>query len=78
MALTKDALREFLDSKTRADMKSIGDDAQLFSSGLVDSFVMFDLMRLLEKQTGARIAPEDLETLDTIQQIMDFAASKQR
>jgi len=78
MALTRESLREFLGGKTRANFDQVGDDDELFSSGLIDSFVMVDLMSLLEKQTGARIAPEDLMSLDTVQQILDFSASKQR
>lgn len=78
MALTKESLREFLGSKTRADIDKVGDDAALFSSGLIDSFVMIDLMNMLQKQTGARIAPDELMQLDSIQQILDFSATKQR
>ncbi len=77
MALTRESLREFLGSKTRADIDKVGDDDELFSSGLIDSFVMVDLMRLLEKETKARIAPEDLMNLDTMTQILEFSASKQ-
>jgi len=77
MALTRETLREFLGSKTRADIDKVGDDHELFTSGLVDSFVMVDLMRLLEKETKARIAPEDLMNLDTIAQILEFSAAKQ-
>lgn len=78
MALTRESLREFLGKKTRVNLDKVGDDEDLFSSGLIDSFVMVDLMRLLEKQTGARIAPDDLMKLDTIQQILDFSAAKTR
>lgn len=78
MALTAESLREFLGSKTRTNMDEVGDDAALFSSGLIDSFVMIDLMNLLQKQTGARIAPDELMNLDSIRQILEFSASKQR
>ncbi|MEM9462543.1 MAG: acyl carrier protein [Myxococcota bacterium] len=78
MALTAESLREFLGSKTRADLDKVSDDAALFSSGLIDSFVMIDLMNLLQKQTGARIAPDELMNLDSIRQILEFSAQKQR
>ncbi|MCA9705683.1 MAG: acyl carrier protein [Myxococcales bacterium] len=78
MALTRESLLEFLGGKTRADLGALDDDAALFSSGLIDSFVMIDLMNMLQKQTGARIAPDELMTLDSIRQILDFAASKAR
>jgi acyl carrier protein len=78
MALTSESLREFLGSKTRANLEKVDDDAALFTSGLIDSFVMIDLMTLIQKQTGARIAPDELVTLDTIRLILEFSASKQR
>ena len=78
MALTRESLLEFLGKKTRAKLDKVGDDDALFSSGIIDSFVMIDLMNMLQKQTGARIAPDELMNLDTIRQILEFSASKQR
>lgn len=76
MELTARAIREFLGSKTRTDLGTLADDAPLFTSGVIDSFVMIDLMTFLQKQTGARLAPEDLEALDSVEAIVAFAASK--
>lgn len=76
MELTAAAVREFLGKKTRVDLAKVGDDDPLFSSALIDSFVMIDLMGFLEKQTGARLAPEDLQALDSVRAILEFAASK--
>src|SRR5690606_28490559 len=78
MALTAQQVREFLGSRTRADLSRLGDDAPLFSSAIIDSFVMIDLMGFLEKQTGARLAPEDLEALDSVQSILAFAEQKSK
>jgi len=78
MALTAQQVREFLGSRTRADLSRVGDDAPLFSSAIIDSFVMIDLMGFLEKQTGARLAPEDLEALDSVQSILAFAEQKSK
>jgi acyl carrier protein len=76
MALTEQSVREFLASKTRLDLGKLGDDDALFSSGVIDSFVMIDLMTFLERHTGARLAPEDLEALDSVRAIVGFAAAK--
>lgn len=80
MALSRDALLAHLQRHTRADLGKIDDGAALFSSGLVDSFAMVDLMMFLEKSTGARLGPEDvdLDNLDSIARIIAFAASRER
>lgn len=78
MELTARDVREFLGKKTRMDLQAMSDDAPLFSSGVIDSFVMIDLMRMLEQRTGARLAPEDLAELDSVQAIVAFAAKKSK
>lgn len=78
MALTREALREYLATKTRDDLSTVSDDAELFSTGLVDSFAMVDLLVFLEKHTGTRLGPEDidLDNLDSVTRILAFAASQ--
>jgi acyl carrier protein len=78
MALTKAALVTYLEETANVDPSEFEDDTELFSSGLVDSFAMVDLLVFLEKHTGAKLGPEDisLDNLDSIQRILDFAASR--
>ena len=78
--LTKDALMEYLVSHAQVDPSAIEDSTELFSSGLVDSFAMVDLLQFLEKQTGSRMGPEDisLDNLDSVERILAFAASKEK
>lgn len=78
MALTKEALLEYFRDNLRVDTSEIGDDTPLFSSGTVDSFAIVELLLFLEKHTGSRLGPEDinLDNLDTVQQILDFTASR--
>jgi acyl-coenzyme A synthetase/AMP-(fatty) acid ligase/acyl carrier protein len=80
MSLTRDALMEYLVGHAQVDPSAIEDTTELFSSGLVDSFAMVDLLQFLEKQTGARMGPEDisLDNLDSVQRILAFAASRER
>ena len=78
MAVTREALLTFLSKKTRADLSKIDDKTELFSTGLIDSFVMVDLMMWLEKQTGARVVPDDIESLDSVGGILAYAASRER
>ncbi len=78
MAVTKDSLLEYLRDKARVDTSSIEEETELFSTGLVDSFAMVDLLVFLEKNTGSKMGPEDisLDNLDTIKKIVEFAATK--
>ena len=78
MALSKDQLLQYLESDLRVDVSKVEDDTALFSSGLVDSFAIVELMLFLEQQTGQKLSPEDitLDNLDTVQQILDFAAAR--
>ena len=78
MAVDREKILEFLRSKTRADLSKVEDETELFSTGLVDSFAMIDLLFWLEQQTGARVGPEDvsIDNLDTITRIVEFAASR--
>ncbi|MCX4243425.1 acyl carrier protein [Paraliomyxa miuraensis] len=78
MELTSTSVREFLGKKTRADLTKVSDDDKLFSSGIIDSFVMIDLLGFLEKHTGARVAPEDLQAIDSVRSILELAASKSK
>ncbi len=80
MALTKQELLEYLSNHARDDLSEVTEDTELFSSGLIDSFAMVDLLLFLEKHTGARLGPEDidLDNLDTIGRIIKFAESRKR
>lgn len=78
MALDRDQLVQYLESDLRVDMSKVEDTTPLFSSGMVDSFAIVELMLFLEQATGAKLNPEDvtLDNLDTIQLILDFAAAR--
>jgi acyl carrier protein len=80
VAVTREALLAFLTKKTRADLSKIDDSAELFSSGMVDSFVMVDLLMWLEKQTGARVNPADVsvDNLDSVERILAYAVARAR
>jgi acyl carrier protein len=80
MSLTRDALIQYLVGHAHVDAGAIQDTTELFSSGLVDSFAMVDLLQFLEKHTGVRMGPEDisLDNLDSVQRILAFAASREK
>jgi acyl carrier protein len=75
-ALTTEAVRELLASQFEIPAQELEDDTLLFSSGRLDSFHLVELLALLEKQTGSRITPGDvnLENFDTPQRIASLLA----
>ena len=79
MALAREDLIEYLAKKGRVDQAKIEDSTPLFSSGLIDSFAMVDMLVFLEKHTGTKMGPEDidLDNLDSVERILRFAASRQ-
>lgn len=76
--MTRDELLKYLSGKTRADLSQISDTAELFSTGMIDSFAMVDLLFWLEKKTGGKMGPDDvsMENLDTVERILAFCASR--
>lgn len=78
MTLNREVLREWLASKTRVNFDTVGDDDELFSSGIIDSFAMVELLSFLEKHTGSRLGPEDIDidNLDSVNRILAFGAAQ--
>jgi acyl carrier protein len=76
VAVTREELLKFLTKKTRADLSKLDDETELFSSGLIDSFAMIDLMTWLEKQTRKRVDPSEVgfENFDTVGRILAYSA----
>lgn len=68
------SLLAFLEDDLGVDIDGVEADTPLFSSQLVDSFALVTLMMFLEKQTGIRIAPTDvnLDNMDTIARMLAY------
>ena len=80
MSLSRDSLLEYLQGHLRLDLRGVDDQTELFSSGRIDSFAMVDLLVFLEKHTGAKLGPEDIDVdnFDSIARILAFAAARER
>ena len=76
MALTRDSLVKFLSTKMGLDVEDITDDTLLFSSSLLDSFSMVDLIMFIEKEAGIKMSPTDvnLDNLDSIERIVGYSS----
>ncbi len=80
MALTKSDLLKHLEDHARDDLSEVTEDTELFSTGLIDSFAMIDLLLFLEKHTGSKLGPEDMDVdkLDTIGRILSFVERRKK
>lgn len=74
MSASADVIRHFLQSRFRALAgRSVGDDDRLFSSGVLDSFGVLELIAFLEDTFTISIdtATLDLQEFDTITRIAE-------
>ncbi len=78
MAVTSESLRNFFRKKMGVDTTGVADDTPLFSTSLIDSFGMVELITFLEAEAGIRINPMDvtMENIDSISCILGFVRDK--
>jgi acyl carrier protein len=72
--MNSESLRAYLGERMGLDTSTLADDTPLFSSNLLDSFSMVDLIMFIEKESGVRLNPTDvsLDNLDSIGRILKF------
>ena len=78
MSLTKEKLQAYLAKSFRIDGDELDESGALFSSGLLDSFAMVDLVSFIEKEAKIRIPAKDvtLANLDSIAAILRFVGRR--
>jgi len=78
MALTKTSLTEFLADTLGVDIAGVDDGTPLFSSGLIDSEDMVELVFFIEGEEDFQFAPDDisLDNLDSIAHILKFVEAR--
>ncbi len=80
MNLDPTRLAEFVARRFSLDPAELTPSTPLFSSGLLDSFHLLELISHLEEQAGIRISPGEisLENLDSLERILRFVDGKVR
>ncbi len=78
MPLNRENVLAFLEEQTDIDVTEIDDDTPLFSSRMVDSFAMVELINLIETHGNFRMRPTEvhLDYLDSITRILNFAEKR--
>lgn len=80
MQLSAEKLTTFLVEKLGVDAAELTPQAALFSSSLLDSFSLVELMVYVEKQEKFRMKPTDvrLDNLDSIEKILAYVARREQ
>ena len=78
MNLSEEDLLTFLREEQYVDTDGIDRSTLLFSSGIVDSFALVELMTYIMDRTGIEFEAADvtLENLDSIEMILGFVANR--
>jgi acyl carrier protein len=77
MALSSESLIQYMHDKLGLT-STVDEHTPLFSSNLLDSFTMVDLISFVESQAGFRMDVWDvsLDNLDSISRILNYVRSK--
>lgn len=78
MPLNQEGLLQFMESKLGVDTGELDADTPLFSSGIIDSSGMVELIVYVESAADVKFAPDDisLDHLDSIGRILSFVAAQ--
>lgn len=77
MTLTPDALIAYLTDELNIDMP-VTPETELFSTGVLDSVAMMNIIAFVEEKAGIDVRPADvtLDNFDTVQRIVDYALAQ--
>ena len=77
MSLQTEDLITFL-SEALGVEEAIGPETELFSTGLLDSLAMMNIIAFVEEKAGFDVRPADvtLENFDTVQRIADYVRAE--
>lgn len=78
MALDRENIRGYLHEKQGLKPEDFEDDTMLFSSGLIDSFSMVDLIMFIEDTAGFCVHPAEvtLDNFDSVNRILAFVEAR--
>lgn len=78
MPIDRKLLVNYLETTFGIDGSELTDDTPLFTSGLLDSFSVADLLVFIEDTGGFVVEPEEVvpENLDSVFKIVDYTQRK--
>ena len=77
MSISTESIIDHLRDDSGVDTTDLTPETLLFSTGLVDSFAMVDLVGFIETSCGGKMKPSDvnLDNLDSIERILKYVQS---
>ena len=74
--LTRSQILDFMQQHLQLDTSQVADDTLLFSSSLLDSLAMVEVIAFVEKTATVRFEPQDvtLDNLDSVSRILSFVS----
>jgi acyl carrier protein len=71
-------LLKFMEDTLGVDTVAMDDETPLFSSGMIDSANMVDLILFVESKGNVKFSPDDitLDNLDSVSRILLFVADR--
>lgn len=78
MALDAETLMKHLAEDHYVETDEIDGDTPLFTSGLINSFAMIDMMEFIESALGRRMPPQDftVPNMDTVNKILAYVEAQ--
>lgn len=78
MSVTHDSLVKYLAENFGVDAADLDGDTPLFTSGLLDSFSVGDVLMFIEERGNFTVEPEEVvpENLDSIDRIVAYSSGK--
>jgi acyl carrier protein len=78
MPIASENIRNYLSNRLGVDLTDVTDDSPLFSSSLVDSFSLVELITFIESEGAVKINAWDvtLDNFDSIDRILAFVRGK--
>jgi acyl carrier protein len=76
--LSKELLLNFMEATLAVETASLDEHTELFSSGIIDSAAMVELIEFVESEGNVTFGPDDLtlDHLDSIDRILSFVAGR--
>jgi acyl carrier protein len=78
MQISPDIILDYFGNELFIDTSEITNETVLFSSGLIDSFNMINLIMFIEETCQTKITPSEitLDNLDSIEKILTFLSDR--
>lgn len=76
MTIESAAIFAFLRDDIGVETDDLDEATLLFSTGLIDSFALINLISFIEEEAGIRVSPADvnLDNLDSVERILAYVA----